>query len=108
MPLIDGGIVEKLVTRYEEKPGIVVAQAKGRLQPLLGIYPKEALPLLLEELKDICLKRQSEKILLDERKSNEAAAGFYEKCGFTRDGIRKNYYREPTEDAVLMSFQFGK
>ena len=51
MPLIDGGIVEKLVIRYEEKPGIVVAQAKGRLQPLLGIYPKKALPLLLEELK---------------------------------------------------------
>lgn len=64
--------------------------------------------MLLEELKDICLKRQSEKILLDVRKSNEAAAGFYEKCGFTRDGLRKNYYREPTEDAVLMSFQFGK
>ena len=28
---------------------------------------------------------------------------FYEKCGFTEDGIRKNYYENPQENAILMS-----
>lgn len=50
MPLIDEETVEKLVIRYKEKPGIVVAQAEGRVQPLLGIYPKQALPVLRKEL----------------------------------------------------------
>ena len=34
---------------------------------------------------------------------NEAARRFYEKCGFTEDGIRKNYYENPQENAILMS-----
>ena len=51
MPLLDGETVKKLVKRYKEKPGIVVAQAEGRIQPLLGIYPKEVLSVLKKELK---------------------------------------------------------
>ena len=31
------------------------------------------------------------------------ARRFYEKCGFTEDGIRKNYYENPQENAILMS-----
>ena len=40
---------------------------------------------------------------LEVRKSNQPAIGLYEKLGFTRDGLRKNYYENPIEDAVLMS-----
>lgn len=63
---------------------------------------------LLEEMKKICLNRQMEAILLDVRKGNEAAVLFYKKSGFKEDGVRKDYYREPSEDAILMSFRFGK
>lgn len=63
---------------------------------------------LLEELKNICLKRQVERIILDVRTSNEAAVRLYSKFGFTPDGIRKNFYARPAEDAVLMSFFIGK
>lgn len=63
---------------------------------------------LLEELKNVCLKRQVERIMLDVRSSNEAAVSLYGKFGFTQDGIRKNFYVRPTEDAVLMSFIIGK
>ena len=45
--------------------------------------------------------------LLEELK-NEAAVSLYGKFGFTQDGIRKNFYVRPTEDAVLMSFIIGK
>lgn len=43
------------------------------------------------------------KLMLDVRVSNTPARALYEKCGFGVDGIRKNFYSHPREDAVLMS-----
>jgi len=43
-----------------------------------------------------------EKIFLEVRESNHPARSFYEKQGFVPIGVRHNYYRNPTEDAVLM------
>ena len=54
-------------------------------------------------LVDFCLEHQIEKIMLEVRDSNESARRFYRKCGFTEDGIRKNYYENPKENAVLLS-----
>lgn len=42
------------------------------------------------------------KIFLEVRKSNTEAIKFYEKNKFIQSGIRKNFYSNPTEDAVLM------
>ena len=42
-------------------------------------------------------------IHLEVRQSNETALRLYERNGFTRDGIRKNYYENPVEDAILMT-----
>lgn len=39
---------------------------------------------------------------LEVRKSNTAAIALYEKLGFVSEGIRKNFYEKPTEDAVIM------
>ena len=50
-----------------------------------------------------CEKKEITRILLDVRVSNEPAIAFYKKCGFTEDGIRKGFYEQPKEDAVLMS-----
>ena len=41
---------------------------------------------------------------LEVRTGNETARRLYERNGFTVDGIRKNYYMDPTEDAVLMTY----
>ena len=40
---------------------------------------------------------------LEVRESNETAIRLYERCGFQRDGLRKDYYTEPRENAVLMT-----
>ena len=40
---------------------------------------------------------------LEVRAKNEAAQGLYRRCGFREVGRRKRYYRNPTEDALLMS-----
>jgi len=43
---------------------------------------------------------------LEVRANNTAAQSLYQRCGFEVVGRRKNYYRAPTEDALLMSLSF--
>jgi ribosomal-protein-alanine N-acetyltransferase len=39
---------------------------------------------------------------LEVRASNTAAQNLYVKLGFAKTGLRKNYYSNPAEDAVLL------
>lgn len=47
-------------------------------------------------------------ISLEVRKSNEPAVSLYRSLGFEEMGMRKNYYRNPTEDALIMTKVFDK
>ena len=47
-------------------------------------------------------------VLLDVRESNENAICFYKAYGFLEDGIRKNFYENPREHAILMSKDLAK
>ena len=47
-------------------------------------------------------KEGVEKIFLEVRAGNAPAIGLYEKFGFRGIGVRKNFYRFPTEDAIVM------
>lgn len=48
------------------------------------------------------VERGARHALLEVRESNEAAQGLYEKLGFTRVGVRHNYYTDNGEDAIVM------
>ena len=52
-------------------------------------------------------KRRSQQgvttIHLEVRTGNGTAIRLYERMGFTKDGIRKKYYTDPVEDALLMT-----
>lgn len=41
--------------------------------------------------------------LLEVREGNRAALGLYESLGFRRVGVRRGYYRQPEEDAILLN-----
>lgn len=41
---------------------------------------------------------------LEVRCGNDTAVRLYERLGFERDGLRRGYYSEPTEDAILMTW----
>ncbi len=43
------------------------------------------------------------RLLLEARASNRDALALYARLGFTEDGVRRGYYRNPDEDAVLLS-----
>lgn len=53
---------------------------------------------LLEEGK----KMGVEAFTLEVRKGNAKAIGLYESLGFVTEGVRKNFYEKPTEDALIM------
>ena len=46
-----------------------------------------------------------ENLFLEVRISNSPAISLYEGQGFKRDGVRKNFYSNPREDAILMSYR---
>lgn len=46
--------------------------------------------------------RESHCLTLEVRDSNASARALYEKLGFSEIGRRKNYYRSPKEDALIL------
>lgn len=58
---------------------------------------------LMESLIRLACERGISVIHLEVRAGNQSAVRLYERCGFIQDGLRKGYYTEPLEDAVLMS-----
>jgi ribosomal-protein-alanine N-acetyltransferase len=67
-----------------------VARRKGVGRALLAV--------VLEWLGE----RGAAKVFLEVRRSNEAAIAMYAAAGFAPLGVRTNYYRRPTEDALTM------
>ena len=47
-------------------------------------------------------QRDNVRLTLEVRDSNGPAIALYEKLGFTQVGLRKNYYRNPREDARIL------
>lgn len=57
---------------------------------------------IAQELLD---KIKTKDIFLEVRESNEKAINFYKKNNFKQISIRKGYYSDPTEDAVIMKME---
>ena len=57
---------------------------------------------LLRELEARLVPRGVTVLALEVRRSNAAALALYEKLGFTLAGVRKNYYKTPREDALIL------
>ena len=57
---------------------------------------------LVETLLDEARQRGAVCATLEVRAGNEAAIGLYESFGFVRSGVRKGYYPDNQEDALVM------
>ena len=57
---------------------------------------------IAQELLD---KIKTKDIFLEVRESNQVAINFYKKNRFKEISIRKNYYSEPTENAIIMKLE---
>jgi ribosomal-protein-alanine N-acetyltransferase len=56
---------------------------------------------LLGEFVEHARAARGSEIFLEVRESNEGARALYRKMGFEETGLRKSYYSDPTEDAIL-------
>ena len=57
---------------------------------------------LIQALIRVCKEQEIQYLTLEVRKSNTIAQKLYEKHGFSPDGMRKAYYADNKEDAVIM------
>lgn len=57
---------------------------------------------LLEFAMDKAKEKKVSAFTLEVRAGNAAAIHLYEKIGFVNSGTRKNYYKKPDEDAIIM------
>lgn len=60
---------------------------------------------LMNSLKELAAGKNIDNLILEVRESNYPAIHLYEKTGFIRAGIRKNFYEKPTENAIVMYMQ---
>ena len=58
---------------------------------------------LVKRLVEDLQAMESHCLTLEVRASNAPAIALYEKLGFSQIGRRKNYYRNPREDALILS-----
>ena len=61
---------------------------------------------LVNNLVDALKTRGSHSLMLEVRASNDPARKLYDKLGFQQVGLRKNYYRNPKEDACILRKDF--
>lgn len=58
---------------------------------------------LLEELLYTAKEKSLNKIFLEVRETNKIAITLYTKLGFQQIGTRKDYYKDPTENALVLA-----
>ena len=58
--------------------------------------------MLINKVIEIAKRYNSKKLMVEVRSKNEVAINFYLKNEFTRISTRNNYYKNPTEDALIL------
>lgn len=62
---------------------------------------------LLAHVVDAARRRRSSQVTLEVRESNVPAQRLYESVGFLKRGVRKGYYADNGEDALVMVLPLG-
>jgi ribosomal-protein-alanine N-acetyltransferase len=96
--IVVGFIVGRQVDREWEIENIAVTGSARRC----GLGTR-----LVGEFLDLVRDGGGKAVFLEVRESNLAARALYEKWAFVEAGRRKTYYAEPSEDALVLKFDFG-
>jgi len=84
-------VVHRVISDWELENIVVKGPARRR-----GVGTR-----LLNELVAQARSQPGSVLLLEVRESNQGARGLYRKLGFEERGIRKSYYVNPEEDAIV-------
>ena len=87
----------------------VLDEAELQRIAVSGKYRKQGIASkLIDYLLKICASKNIEYIFLEVRESNSPARGLYEKYNFEMTGVRKAYYRDNGENAVLYALSLNR
>jgi [ribosomal protein S18]-alanine N-acetyltransferase len=86
-------VVRSAVNGWAELESVAVAPAARRE----GVGKA-----LCEEVFAWCKREGAKEISLEVRSQNAAAIALYRSLGFEAAGVRRGYYRDPEDDAILM------
>ena len=98
-----GEIVGYAIARWAAETGEILNLAVAPEHRRAGIAGQ-----MLEEILDGLRQRGVREVYLEVRESNEAARGLYGRRGFWVAGMRRAYYRTPTEDALVLRLPLGE
>jgi len=93
---VQGFVIGQVLDQECEIENLVVAADARRR----GLGSK-----LLQSLIEAAERAGVTPFFLEVRESNLAARALYNKAGFVENGQRKQYYREPEEDGILLTFR---
>ena len=88
--------------------GVMIALDEGQITDVAvsGEYRRRGIGMeIVKAMIKEAAQRGLSVIYLEVRESNLAARELYRACGFEECGVRKNFYRRPTENAVLMNYK---
>ena len=95
---LDGGIVTGYAGMWH-----IVNEGQVTNIAVDPIYRRKGVgSLLVEALISVAKEREMFGITLEVRENNAIAQGLYKKYGFVPEGLRKRYYSDTGEDAVIM------
>lgn len=94
---IDGRIVGSVMARSVAAEGEILSLSVDPTRRRAGLG-RELLAAAVAALRDHGVVD----VWLEVRASNHAAISLYQQAGFVAAGIRRGYYRRPTEDAVVL------
>jgi ribosomal-protein-alanine N-acetyltransferase len=98
----DGIVAGFLIGRMVADEFEILNMAVGRAWRQIGIGSK-----LLESALEFSRSAKISQVVLEVRASNKPAIAVYRRHGFSECGHRAHYYRNPTENAVLLSIRLG-
>ena len=105
---VGGGTYARMAEREGKLVGYLIAVLVADEAHLgnLAVHPTERKAgvgqRLLDDLLEVALKGRVRRVTLEVRASNQNARKFYYQNGFIDVAMRKNYYRNPVEDAIVM------
>ncbi len=115
---------DALINSYKNGTNFFIAETDGKTAGYIGIntvidegyitniavFPefrkKGVASALLSYTENFAKEKELSFITLEVRVSNTAAINLYIKSGFQNEGRRKNFYRSPTEDALILTKRF--
>lgn len=96
------------ISNEEDLLGYIIFHVNSDFTDIFKIFVRDSdkrkgyATMLLNKVIEISSRYYSKKLMVEVRSNNNSAIQFYYKNGFNKISIRKDYYKNPTDDAFIL------